>query len=1069
MQRLWVCFIVGLHFVLSASTATGQSSLQPRHSIPDEDVRHFIGANAGVSEVNPLALRMSSKELNEALLDTRDVYFNLYPDKPGLLDAGRELNIMLVAKDIQILRHMISRYTINEVVNASGSTIPVMINRDYDDGIPPIADGAHRQWAYTVLTNMNLLDLSKSYDERSESLNDALKKAAPYLDIYHDARDYAEFHRAGRPGDYFPNGLSLVQFALRFNMNFPELEPRSNEQMLALYQVFVDHYGEEAVEEAGEILRTSQLSNVLKPANYEELGIPRAYVDPYSALIFLMGREAAPDVFAVGILRTRGLSVHAFSDGRARYDAMVSAHGESKVHAAAVELQSIALDPRTGLITQGPHAGSSRQQALMAMLPLDHDPGQERFEQRRADRIAAREKAHRESWEKEMRLRMISGRSKSEAHYANLREAYELAIQVDELRKGNTDFAEAVLDVAGYWNLHAKVDSLENAGAAAYQRSKHLARHTPKEYRKKFSDLLAFTSKHTYNTQSRRLVPIELIQREWISEGKIAEGDALDLSSTPFASQHQHNVELAEQYLEGRKSAKPASSMSSKANHKQRDLDLAEQRLAHHKKLLAEYLAVGPNLTGYKPHPDEIARQHYESLRQVRLLAESFDEVWLKELNENLAEAGLGPQDDYPFMAVFADLLAASWNQYLVTQDESYLDGMYFAQRRLVFEDKSGLFLYNEFTDFMDPPKEEEDWPLPPAPVQATLLATSQIPAEQAIEFRVTQEMTPLLSQWRDHVYNLGRLARKSYGSGEQGEARKRQVFEEQFAIINEVQQQIAALDEAAGIPPRVRPLVLTPLARTADPISEPDVSTPIKPTDNQQAKSLPGNAQPVTGQRRPDSTTATTPEVAVENPDPSAEELNAFLEALRLAREAEAIELAALNEERESLGLEPVEAYASHSEWIHMAAGFWDRFARTGEREDYNMVSRSLSRMRSMDRQVSREINQALSMTRENLSRASLVQRTPIGDVQAAQLEAGELSEDLVLVLRASQERYDLLRAVLDARADLLRQEVQVAQRLQTEMPDSAKQRFLDQVERRRNKLDQARQALEAFDAQAE
>tara|TARA_R110002111_G_scaffold102672_6_gene159149 strand:- start:738 stop:878 length:141 start_codon:yes stop_codon:yes gene_type:complete len=41
--------------------------------------------------------------------------------------------------------------------------------------------------------------------------------------------------------------------------------------------------------------------------------------------------------------------------------------------------------------------------------------------------------------------------------------------------------------------------------------------------------------------------------------------------------------------------------------------------------------------------------------------------------------------------------------------------------------------------------------------------------------------------------------------------------------------------------------------------------------------------------------------------------------------------------------------------------------------------------------------------------------------------------------------------------------------QRLQTEMRDSAKQRFLDQVERRRNELDQARKALEAFDAQAE
>ncbi len=96
-------------------------------------------------------------------------------------------------------------------------------------------------------------------------------------------------------------------------------------------------------------------------------------------------------------------------------------------------------------------------------------------------------------------------------------------------------------------------------------------------------------------------------------------------------------------------------------------------------------------------------------------------------------------------------------------------------------------------------------------------------------------------------------------------------------------------------------------------------------------------------------------------------------------------------------------------------------------------------------------------------------MERTPVGDVQAEKLEAGEVSEDQALVLRASQERYDLLRAVLDARVDLLRQEVQVAKRLQTEMPDSAKQRFLDQVERRRNELDQARQALEAFDARAD
>lgn len=203
-----------------------------------------------------------------------------------------------------------------------------------------------------------------------------------------------------------------------------------------------------------------------------------------------------------------------------------------------------------------------------------------------------------------------------------------------------------------------------------------------------------------------------------------------------------------------------------------------------------------------------------------------------------------------------------------------------------------------------------------------------------------------------------------------------------------------------------------------------------------------------------------------VVNPDLGARELDAFLNALEIARKADLSKLSELNQERASLGIQPINTFDQASRLVMLAGGSWDRFARNGDSDDFNDARGAFSKIQSIAPGYYEAFKEALPFVFERYS-PNQPQRTPIADVQTARLESGTLERFQAVEWLASEERYDLIRDLHRAEDDLWSQEVMVGQQKQRqELPEKSLKRFQEKIDSRREKVESVRQALDALDA---
>lgn len=195
--------------------------------------------------------------------------------------------------------------------------------------------------------------------------------------------------------------------------------------------------------------------------------------------------------------------------------------------------------------------------------------------------------------------------------------------------------------------------------------------------------------------------------------------------------------------------------------------------------------------------------------------------------------------------------------------------------------------------------------------------------------------------------------------------------------------------------------------------------------------------------------------------------EFAGFQQALEIARKADKEELEEINQERADFGIESIDTYSRSTQWVQMAAGFWDLFAKTADSEHFDNAKDSIYKIRGLSSPFSRELKEALPFVYGRLNDEQ-TKRTPIGEIQANKIDEGELDPGNTVVIPASSERVDLLRELNSAEDDLRNRELVVARQTQTrEVPERTLLSYQEQIEGRRDKVMAAEQALKSLDTE--
>jgi hypothetical protein len=320
--------------------------------------------------------------------------------------------------------------------------------------------------------------------------------------------------------------------------------------------------------------------------------------------------------------------------GQERLKAARQQHGDDKVRAKLESIRKVSLDDR-GRLASGTYAGKWRGEAVLDALALNPDPvlvqQQQAEEAKQQAEAAAQAKRDQAAF------------AEAERQYVAFRKAYEIAQYLDQqiIEKYENNppnyafnvesearWRRSVLNSAGLWNEMVKTgDKLLGAKASSYVPTGWSSpRHPTHELINSLRDQISFTKRYMRSNPSQ-MVPLEKVQSNRITSGKLSESQALDLSATKQSVELWEQLQFKKSLLVSEKN-KPALPFR-EDEKKQRVADL-EAEVAQLRRSLGEYVPL-PTVDPTKPpaeakpthsdSPQDETMQQRRAAREARLAA----------------------------------------------------------------------------------------------------------------------------------------------------------------------------------------------------------------------------------------------------------------------------------------------------------------------------------------------------------------------------------------------------------------------------------------------------------------
>lgn len=1006
----------------------------PTRAIPGAMIGNSVGRGANQALDGIQQARQAMASFNSQIAEARAKYFSLFPDKSGVEAAGARFNELLLQKDLGIMNMaMATRFQQNlfgdSAVIEMGVQLAGMDEDQWDGGIAPIAQGAHGRWMDVVLANLDQ-GLANLIAGRAD-LAHALESSSAEYDIYRILRDYHEYQKAGYASEYFPSALSFVQFALRFT--FGDYR-QSETEMLEIYAWLRDIYGEKALKKAGEILRTSDLTQSARPRNYEALGVPRIHTSPSIALLLLLIAEAEPREAAIGLLRTER-NLDGLKDGLAHYDALVDTHGKSKVHEVVKQVLRLKIELDEGKVASGKYKGSTRDEVLLDLLPMDAHVGWERVkaraELRKQDKLG-REKAMAEDAQQRLTKQ---GRRQGESHYDRLLEAHRMAAELDAERGGNSRFAERVIEIAGMWDHYVRTDDGEDAGRASLEAARSLVLAVPYKERDAFVAQLSFTTAYDrFNTDY--LIPISQIQQDRINAGLIDADEVVDLTMTPQRRRIENRIASTRSLIVSFERQATQSPIETKYL-RQRNFFL-KSRMNRYEHELEIYQQGGAAAYYAMSEADSRGMADFHNILAARDLAAVSDHFRLPKLNKDRGRGDLPPLEHHKNKELFTTAAAGLWDGYLRTGDETFLTSVRSALSVARTTESSELFKFVELA-------KRPEWEKPTAPsvIQRRLIAQGELSPKDALNLDTDPVGYALIWELREKRLALLKILNASYGAGSENKARKLADVVAANEALVAAETALAAYDRANGHSPRLESV--TPLPANL-PVSSTrlDQPTPAKPNRPLQPN-----------ESVPEELVPEEPEVA----ETADAHLDAFLAAREITRKLDTETLQAINDARRENKIEPIKAFTENTRWLELAAGFWNNYTKG---EDTRPKFSAIKALREIDKSAAEAIEQALPFVfawRDVKADLPPVLETAL----ATRLDTGALTPTDALDLRASREREKLIDKSHRAAAEWRESSLKLAKYIQQGEIESTIRRAQSRADRRLKKLEEAKAAFAA------